>query len=140
MKSNESRPIAVLLSRQLFILIGSLFVVLAILGIFLPILPTTPLLLLAAACYAKGSDRFYNWLLNNRWFGGYIRNYREGRGIPLKIKLLAISLLWITIGCSAAFVVHTLPLRVILIVIAVAVTTHIIFIRSSRNARISGTG
>ena len=140
MKSKESRPIAVLLGRRLFILIGSLFVGLALLGIFLPILPTTPFLLLAAACYARGSDRFYNWLLNNRWFGGYIRNYREGRGIPLRIKLLAITFLWITIGCSAAFVVHTLPLRVILIVIAVAVTTHIIFIRSSRDTRISGAG
>jgi len=137
MKSSESRPTAFSLSRRLFILTGSLLLGLAIVGIFLPLLPTTPLLLLAAACYARGSDRFYRWLVNNRWFGEYIRSYREGKGIPLRIKAFTISLLWITIGCSAAFAVHTLPIRIVLIVIAIAVTTHILFIRTSMNKRAS---
>jgi uncharacterized membrane protein YbaN (DUF454 family) len=133
MKRDIRIPIAITMSRKLFILAGSLFVGLAIVGIFLPILPTTPLLLLAAACYARGSDRFYNWLLNNRWFGEYIRNYREGKGIPWRIKALSLTLLWITIGCSTTFVVSTLPLRIVLIIIATGVTIHILYIRTSRN-------
>ena len=62
------------------ILVGSLSIGLAFLGIFLPLLPTTPFLLLAAACYLRSSDRFYHWLIYHKWFGNYIRNYREGRG------------------------------------------------------------
>jgi uncharacterized membrane protein YbaN (DUF454 family) len=101
-------------------------------GVFLPLLPTTPFLLLAAACYARGSDRFYNWLLGNKWFGSYIRNYREGKGIPLRVKMLTISLLWATIGYSTAFVVTALPLRIILLLIAVGVTTHILLMKTLR--------
>jgi len=86
-------------------------VALAVLGLFLPVLPTTPFLLLAAVCYARSSERFYHWLMTNRWFGEYIRNYREGRGIPLKQKVLTISLLWVTIGYAAAFIVSTFCLR-----------------------------
>ena len=68
---------------------GTFFVGLGIIGIFLPLLPTTPFLLLAAACYARSSKRFYNWLLNNKWFGNYIKNYRERKGIPLQIKIIS---------------------------------------------------
>ena len=81
------------MTRILLIACGTLCVALAVLGLFLPVLPTTPLLLLAAVCYARSSERFYHWLMTNRWFGAYIRNYREGRGIPLWHKVLAISLL-----------------------------------------------
>ena len=102
------------------------------LGIFLPLLPTTPFLLLAAACYARGSKRFYNWLLGNRWFGNYIKDYRERKGIPFKIKILSISLLWVTIGYSAVFVVNAPLVRAILIGIAIGVTIHIIRIRTLR--------
>ena len=65
---------------------------------FVPVLPTTPFLLLAAICYARSSERFYHWLLNNRWFGEYLKNYREGRGIPLREKTLTVLALWLTIG------------------------------------------
>ncbi len=69
--------------RTLLIVCGTLCVGLAVVGIFVPILPTTPFLLLAAVCYARSSQRFLAWLLTNRWFGSYIKNYREGRGIPV---------------------------------------------------------
>ena len=91
------------LIRVVLIITGTFFVGLGILGIFLPLLPTTPFLLLAAACYARSSKRFYNWLLNNKWFGNYIKNYRDGKGVPLKVMVLSISLLWITIIFSAVF-------------------------------------
>jgi len=119
--------------RHVLIAAGTLFLVLGIVGVFLPVLPTTPFLLLAAACYARGSSRFYVWLMNNRLFGSYIRNYREGRGLPPKIKVIVIGLLWVTIGYSAAFAVHVLWARVILILIAVGVTTHILYIRTLRH-------
>ncbi|MCD6598010.1 MAG: YbaN family protein [Bacteroidales bacterium] len=121
--------------REVLIIAGTIFVGLGVLGIFLPLLPTTPFLLLAAACYARSSERFYNWLLNNKWFGRYIKNYREGKGIPLKVKVLSISLLWITIIFSAAFIVHNVFIRVILIIIAIGVTIHIRSIRTKSNIK-----
>jgi len=103
---------------------------LGIAGVFLPLLPTTPFLLLAAACYLKSSERLYNWLINNKWLGNYIENYREGRGVPLKVKVVSIALLWTTIGYSIAAVVHSVLVRVILILIAVGVTIHILSVRT----------
>jgi uncharacterized membrane protein YbaN (DUF454 family) len=103
---------------------------LGVLGILLPLLPTTPFLLLAAACYGSSSRRFYRWLLNNRWFGNYLRDYREKKGVPLKVKLFAISLLWVTIIFAALLVVEALFVRVGLILIACLVTVHILRIRT----------
>jgi len=73
---------------------GVLALVLGILGIFLPLLPTTPFLLLASWCFARGSDRLHRWLLSHRVFGEYLRNFEAGRGIPLKAKILATVMLW----------------------------------------------
>ncbi len=97
---------------------------------FVPLLPTTPLLLLAAICYARSSPRFYNWLMTNRWCGEYIRNYRAGRGIPRKQKVLTILLLWLTIGYAVWFVVSLWWVRLILGGIAVGVTLHLIMIKT----------
>ncbi len=121
------------LSRLLLIIAGTFFVGLGIIGIFLPLLPATPFLVLAAACYARSSKRFYNLLLTNRWFGNYIRNYRERKGVPFKIKILSISFLWIAIGYSAIFVVHILLGRIILILIAIGVTIHILSIQTLKH-------
>ena len=109
---------------------GTFFLALGIVGIILPLLPTTPFFLLAATCYTKSSKRLYNWLISNRWFGNYIKNFKEGKGIPLKVKVLVIFLLWVTIGCSVVFVVHSLLVRIILILIAAGVTIHIVSIRT----------
>jgi len=72
------------LKRKLLIIAGTISTAIGIIGIFVPILPTTPFLLLAAACYLRSSPRFYHWLVNNRFFGIYVRNYLQGRGMPLK--------------------------------------------------------
>jgi len=116
--------------RVLLVIAGTFFVGLGIVGIFVPVLPTTPFLLLAAACYARGSQRFYGWLLNNKWFGSYIRNYLERKGIPLRVKVVTVTLLWITIGASVAFVVETFVLKLILVIIAIGVSIHILSIRT----------
>ncbi|MDR2935954.1 MAG: DUF454 family protein, partial [Rikenellaceae bacterium] len=92
----------------------------------LPLLPTTPFLLLAAWCFAHSSDRRLQWLLNNRLFGKYIRDYRAGNGIPRRVKWYALSLLWITIGLSAAFAAENPWVRLGLGAIAVGVTIHVL--------------
>jgi len=135
MKINKKRKITSNLNRWILIIIGSFFTGLGILGIFLPLLPTTPFLLLAAACYIRSSERFYNWLMNNKWLGNYIKNYLEGKGVSLKSKVLSISLLWITIGYSVVFVVNIFPIRVILILIAIGVTIHLLSIRTLKKRR-----
>ncbi len=118
------------LVRVVLIVAGTFFMGLGIVGIFVPLLPTTPFLLLAAACYARSSQRFYDWLLNNKYFGNYIGNYRERKAIALKGKVLTLALLWTTIGCSVMFAVEILFVRVFLIVIAIGVSIHIFSLRT----------
>ena len=115
--------------KILLIATGTFLIGVSIVGIFIPVLPTTPFLLLSAALYARSSKRFYNWLINNRILGRYIKNYREGKGIPLKAKIIAISILWITIGYSAIFAIEILWVRILLVIIAIGVTVHIVRIK-----------
>ena len=115
--------------KRLLVVAGTLCTGLGIIGIVVPILPTTPFLLLAAACYIRSSERFYQWLINNRIFGAYIRNYIEGRGLPIKIKVLTILLLWLTIGLTIIFALDNIIIRIVLICVATGVTTHIVLIK-----------
>jgi uncharacterized protein len=118
--------------RRLLIGAGTLSTGLGIIGVFVPILPTTPFLLLAAACYMRSSERFYRWVTENRVFGAYVRNYIEGRGMPAKMKVLTILLLWTTIGLTTAFAVQATAIRIILICVAIGVTVHIVLIKKRR--------
>ncbi len=120
------------LKRYLLIVLGTILLGIGIVGIFTPILPTTPFLLLAAACYLRSSQRFHHWLMNNRVFGSYIRNYTEGRGIPLKVKLFTIALLWITMGISI-WAVDKLVITIVLLIVAIGVTLHIALIRAKKD-------
>jgi uncharacterized membrane protein YbaN (DUF454 family) len=112
--------------RVLLNILGTVAVIVGITGIFIPLMPTTPFLLLAAMCYARGSQRLHGWLLSNRWCGAYIRNYREGRSMCLRHKMLTLSLLWITITLSAIFTVELWWVLIILIVVAIGITIHIL--------------
>ncbi len=103
---------------------------------FLPILPTTPFLLLAAACYARSSDRFLHWLLYNPMFGAYIRDYREGRGMPRSTKILTLTALWLTLGLSAAFATSVWWLRLVLAVVGVGVTVHLLLLKTMNGPRL----
>ena len=108
-------------------------------GAFLPVLPTTPFLLLAAVCYARGSERCHRWLLTNRLFGRYIRDYREGRGVSLRHKVAALALLWLTIGYAVLRVVPAWWGRLLLLGVAVGVTVHIVTMRTARPRAEDGT-
>ena len=90
--------------RYALLAIGWLSVALGVIGIFLPVLPTTPFLLLAAACFMRSSKRFYLWLVNHRQLGPWIVDYLEGQGIPLKGKIYSIGLMWLSIGLSCYLV------------------------------------
>lgn len=110
--------------------VGILAVGLAVVGIFVPVLPTTPLLLLAAACFMRSSQRLYTWLIHHKWFGSYIRHYRENRAITAQAKIAALLLLWGMIGYTAFGVVTAWWLRALLGVVAVGVTLHILSLRT----------
>lgn len=87
-------------ARYALLVIGWLSVSLGIVGIFLPVLPTTPFLLLAAACFVRSSRRFYDWLVTHPRLGPWFRDYLEGNGIPLKGKVYALATMWLSIGVS----------------------------------------
>lgn len=112
--------------KTIYIILGSISLVLGVIGIFLPLLPTTPFLLLTAAAYFKGSPKLYDWLLNHKYFGLYIRNFREHKAIPLRAKILSVSLLWGTISYCIFFVVDPLWLKILLGCIAAGVSYHIL--------------
>ena len=114
------------IKKGVFFLFGAIFLILGVIGVIIPILPTTPFLLLSAACFYKSSKRMHNWMFNNRWFGDYIRNYSEGKGISLKAKLFTLSLLWILILYSILMVIDNLFIQIILLIIAIGVTIHLI--------------
>lgn len=100
--------------KSIFITIGLLFTSLAFVGIFLPLLPTTPLLLLALACFAKSSDKLHNWLLTNKQFGPIIRHWHETKSMPRKSKVYAIISIFIAGGVSLISV-DTIMIRLHLI-------------------------
>lgn len=118
--------------RYFLIAVGWISVSLGLIGAVLPLLPTTPFLLLAAACFARSSPRFYHWLHTNPFFGEYLRRYRSGEGIPLRAKIMTISLLWLTLATSAFWVVpaHYWYVRLGLALLGLAVTFHLLRIRT----------
>lgn len=118
--------------RWLLVAAGSASLGLGVLGIFLPVLPTTPFLLLAAFCYARSSQRLYDWLLSTRRLGPYIRTWRENKAIPLRLKIWTLTLMATFITVSAVFFVEALWLRILLGVIGVSVGIHILRIPTLR--------
>lgn len=106
--------------RGLFMALGTVALLLGVLGIFLPLLPTTPFVLLAAACYARGSHRFYNWLLAQRTFGPIVHEWQHHRSIPYRTKVTAVALMSLTLGTSIVFFIKPLWLKGVLAVIGIA--------------------
>ncbi len=113
------------MKKIILITIGSISLGLGMLGVILPLLPTTPFLLLSLACFTRSSDRLYNFILNNKYLAPYVEDYMMGRGIPLKAKKRAIGLIWITIGFSAIFIIDKNILRIMLFSIASIVSLYI---------------
>lgn len=108
------------------VILGTISLLFGIIGVFLPLLPTTPFLLLAASLYFRSSSRLYEWLLEHPYLGTYIRNFRENKAIPLRVKIVSVSLVWITLLYCAIFVVDLLLLRLFFLILASLITAHIL--------------
>lgn len=120
------------LARLLWNAVGTFFLALGLIGIPLPLLPTTPFLLIAAACYLRGSRRMHNWMMMNRYFGAYLKDYLEGNGLAIRTKIVAASVLWGVIVFSAAFATESAIVRVGLLAVAVGVTIHLLTLETKR--------
>lgn len=112
--------------------LGLLSLGLGILGIFLPVLPTTPLLLLAAALFLRSNKALYDWLLNHPKLGPYIRNFMVNKSIPLKIKIISVSMVWITLLNCAIFVAEHWAFRTFFFLLATAITWHILSYKTQK--------
>ncbi len=106
-------------------IVAGIAVALAVLGLFLPVLPTTPFLLLASACYARGSQRMHRWLQQNRLFGQTLRNYENHKAIPLRAKIVALCMLWGSLSFSV-YTLEALALKVMLLAIGAGVTIFLL--------------
>jgi len=122
------------LARLLWNAVGTFFLALGLIGIPLPLLPTTPFLLIAAACYLRGSRRMHNWMMMNRYFGAYLKDYLEGNGLAIRTKIVAVSVLWGVIVFSAAFATENAIVRVGLLAVALGVTIHLLTLATKRRA------
>ena len=109
--------------------LGTVFVLIGILGIILPLLPATPFFLLASACYLRGSERLYGWLMNNNHIGPYIRNFKEHRAMPLRAKIVTITILWVSLIISI-YRIEIFILQPVLIIVGIGVTILILRIRT----------
>lgn len=111
--------------RPVLIAAGTLCLGLGIIGVFVPVLPTTPFLLLASYCYARSSTRLHQWLLANRLFGRHIRDWEEHRSLPLKAKMLISLLLASVFALTVSFAIPYLALKILLILLGIGVTIYI---------------
>jgi uncharacterized membrane protein YbaN (DUF454 family) len=120
------------MTRILFIIAGTVCVALGVIGIFLPLMPTTVFLLLAAYFYSRSSDRFYQMLLKNRYLGTYIHNYRAGHGMTFRHKVNSVTMLWLTVGVSL-WLLESIALRMLLFLIASSVSIFLLrFVKTYR--------
>ena len=132
--SVEQQRIEITAFRKYFYLVsGVLLVAIGVIGIFLPVLPTTIFLILASACFVKGSPKANEWLRNHKILGMYIKNYQDGTGLTVKSKIFNILFLWTMILLSAFLFTEEIYIRLILIAIAVGVTIHLMMVKTKKN-------
>ncbi|MDD2375652.1 MAG: uncharacterized protein PWP10_3855 [Clostridiales bacterium] len=134
-EKNENRPLCnraagiSKVRRVVYVILGSVFLLLGLTGVFLPVLPTTPFLLLTAYFYLRSSYRLYCWLINHRLFGSYINDYMQHRAVRKKAKITALVFLWSTMLLTI-ILVPVVAVRVILPIIGIAVTAHILSLKT----------
>ncbi len=112
--SHEVKLVASKPMRYAFMVAASFFLLIGFIGVFTPVLPTTPFVLLAAFCYARSSVRFYNWLMNHRWFGPSLRDWVKTRGIRPRAKILSVSLLAVSMIPTIVFIIPLMIAKVIM--------------------------
>jgi len=120
--------------KAVLIGLGTLFLVLGLVGVVLPGLPTTPFVLLAAACYVRSSRRLYERLLKHPVFGKLIRDFRKNRAIPRSAKIASVAAMAVMVGIAVAFLVEALWVRLLLAALGVTGITVVLSLRTSRPA------
>jgi len=121
------------LTKYLYLASGFILVIIGVVGIFLPILPTTIFLILASACFIRSSPKANEWLRNHKILGMYIKNYQDKSGLTLKSKIINIILLWLMISVSAFLFTELWYIRLLLLLIAVGVTIHLLMVKTKKN-------
>ena len=119
------------MKKYLLIIAGVISLSLGIMGMFLPVLPTTPFLLLSAGCFLRSSKKLYDWLLNHRRLGPYIKDFLVHKAISKRLKIVSVSTLWLTILISV-MIVKIIAIRILLIIIAIAVSVHILHFKTKK--------
>lgn len=120
------------LYRYFYLISGFLLVAIGVIGIFLPVLPTTIFLILASACFVKSSPKANEWLRNHKLLGMYIKNYQDKTGLTIRAKILNITFLWVMILLSAFYFTNEFYIRIVLLLIAVGVTIHLLMIKTRK--------
>lgn len=112
--------------RIVYILLGSLFLILGAVGIFIPLLPTTPFWLLTCWFYLRSSEKLYNRAMSNRYFGSYIKGFMVDKAIPVRSKVISISVMWLSAILTSVYLIEYLWVKILLMLISIGVTWHIL--------------
>ena len=111
--------------RIIYITLGSFFLILGAIGIFVPLLPTTPFWLLTCWFYIRSSEKLYNRAMDNRYFGPYIRNYLVDKAIPLRSKIISVAVVWLSAILTSLFLIEYLWVKILLLLISIGVSWNI---------------
>lgn len=116
--------------KILLVIIGSLSLVVGTIGIVVPGLPTTTFLLISAACYVRSSEKLYNWLIDHKIFGKFIRDYRLYKGMPFKSKVIALLSMWSMMSISILFFIENIVIKIIVVFCGIIGTAVILYVRT----------
>jgi hypothetical protein len=125
MQKTEKNTLTSSLKKGIYLFVGAISLAAGVIGIFLPVLPTTPFILLSAWCFFRSSSKIYEWVISNERFGPTIENYQQGRGITKSTKIKAVVMMWLTISASVYFYIKNMYLMAFLYIIAISVTVYL---------------
>jgi len=125
MQNTEKKTVTGSLKKAIYLIVGSISLAAGLVGVFLPVIPTTPFILLSAGCFLRSSERLFHWVVSNETLGPTIQNYHEGKGITKNTKIRAIVMMWLTISLSVYFFITNTYLIALLYVIAIGVSVYL---------------
>ena len=125
MQEADKKTVVGSLKKVIYLTVGSISLAAGLVGVFLPIIPTTPFILLSAWCFFRSSERLFQWVVSNETLGPTIQNYHEGKGITKNTKIRAIVMMWLAITLSVYFFVNNIYLTALLYIIAIGVSVYL---------------